>query len=49
MTDREQEVLALVGTGLPDDEIAEQLSVSPATAKTHVSRAMIKLQARDRA
>jgi DNA-binding NarL/FixJ family response regulator len=49
LTDRKQEVLALVGTGLSDDEIAEQLYVSPATAKTHVSRAMIKLQARDRA
>jgi DNA-binding NarL/FixJ family response regulator len=49
VTDREQEVLALVGTGLSDDEIAEQLYVSPATAKIHVSRAMIKLQARDQA
>jgi DNA-binding NarL/FixJ family response regulator len=42
-------VLALVGTGLSNDEIAKRLYVSPATAKTHVSRAMIKLQARDRA
>ena len=49
LTDREQEVLALVGTGLSNDEIAKRLYVSPATAKTHVSRAMIKLQARDRA
>jgi DNA-binding NarL/FixJ family response regulator len=49
LTDREQEVLALVGTGLSNDEIAKRLYVSPATAKTHVSRAMIKLRARDRA
>jgi len=49
LTDREQEVLALVGDGLSNGEIAKRLYVSPATAKTHVSRAMIKLQARDRA
>jgi len=49
LTDREQEVLALVGDGLSNNEIAKRLYVSPATAKTHVSRAMIKLQARDRA
>jgi DNA-binding NarL/FixJ family response regulator len=49
LTDREQEVLALVGDGLSNHEIAKRLYVSPATAKTHVSRAMIKLQARDRA
>ncbi|MBM7784464.1 response regulator transcription factor [Tenggerimyces flavus] len=49
LTDREREIVALVGTGLNNDEIAEQLFVSPATAKTHVSRAMIKLGARDRA
>jgi len=49
LTDREQEVLALVGTGLSNNEIAKRLYVSPATAKTHVSRAMIKLRARDRA
>jgi len=49
LTDREQEVLALVGTGLSNHEIAKRLYVSPATAKTHVSRAMIKLRARDRA
>jgi DNA-binding NarL/FixJ family response regulator len=49
LTDREQEVLALVGDGLSNTEIARRLYVSPATAKTHVSRAMIKLQARDRA
>ena len=49
LTDREREVLALVGDGLSNDEIAKRLYVSPATAKTHVSRAMIKLHARDRA
>jgi RNA polymerase sigma factor (sigma-70 family) len=49
LTEREREVVALVGEGLSNDEIAERLVVSPATAKTHVSRAMIKLQARDRA
>lgn len=49
LTDREREVLGLVGEGLSNDEIAERLVVSPATARTHVSRAMIKLQARDRA
>jgi DNA-binding NarL/FixJ family response regulator len=46
---REREVVALVAAGLSNDEIAERLVVSPATAKTHVSRAMIKLAARDRA
>lgn len=49
LTDREREVVSLVGEGLNNDEIAERLVVSPATAKTHVSRAMIKLHARDRA
>jgi DNA-binding NarL/FixJ family response regulator len=49
LTDREREVVALVGEGLSNDEIAARLVVSPATAKTHVSRAMIKLHARDRA
>lgn len=49
LTDREREVLALVGHGLSNDEIAGRLFVSPATAKTHVSRAMTKLGARDRA
>ncbi|HEY6737655.1 MAG TPA: response regulator transcription factor [Actinopolymorphaceae bacterium] len=49
LTEREREVVALVGQGLTNDEIAERLVVSPATAKTHVSRAMIKLDARDRA
>jgi DNA-binding NarL/FixJ family response regulator len=49
LTDREREVVALVAEGLSNDEIAERLIVSPATAKTHVSRAMVKLAARDRA
>ena len=49
LTEREREVMALVAGGLSNDEIAEQLVVSPATAKTHVSRAMVKLGARDRA
>ncbi len=49
LTEREREVVALVGEGLTNDEIAARLVVSPATAKTHVSRAMIKLGARDRA
>ena len=49
LTNREREVLALVAEGLTNDEIAQRLYVSPATAKTHVSRAMSKLGARDRA
>jgi DNA-binding NarL/FixJ family response regulator len=49
LTEREREVVALVGEGLSNDEIAARLVMSPATAKTHVSRAMLKLQARDRA
>jgi DNA-binding NarL/FixJ family response regulator len=49
LTDREREVLALVAQGLTHDEIAAELVVSPATARTHVSRAMVKLGARDRA
>jgi DNA-binding NarL/FixJ family response regulator len=49
LTDREREVMALVAAGLTNDEIAAELVVSPATAKTHVSRAMTKLNARDRA
>lgn len=49
LTEREREVVALVAEGLSNDEIAARLVVSPATAKTHVSRAMIKVAARDRA
>jgi DNA-binding NarL/FixJ family response regulator len=49
LTDREREVVALVAQGLTNAEIAEELVLSPATARTHVSRAMIKLNARDRA
>jgi DNA-binding NarL/FixJ family response regulator len=49
LTEREREVMGLVAEGLSNDEIAERLYVSPMTAKTHVSRAMTKLAARDRA
>ncbi len=49
LTNREREVLALVAHGLSNDEIAERMVLSPMTAKTHVSRAMTKLGARDRA
>jgi DNA-binding NarL/FixJ family response regulator len=49
LTDREREVMALAAQGLSNDDIASTLFVSPATAKTHVSRAMVKLGARDRA
>ena len=49
LTAREREIVALVALGLSNVEIAERLVVSPATAKTHVSRAMVKLHARDRA
>ena len=49
LTDREREVMSLVAAGLSNEEIAGRLYMSPATAKTHVSRAMIKLGARDRA
>ncbi len=48
-TQREREVVALVGRGLSNEEIAAELTLSPATARTHVSRAMVKLGARDRA
>ena len=49
LTEREREVVALVGEGLNNDEIAKRLFLSPATAKTHVSRSMVKLHVRDRA
>jgi DNA-binding NarL/FixJ family response regulator len=49
LTEREREVVSLVGIGLNNEEIARRLFLSPATAKTHVSRAMTKLRARDRA
>jgi DNA-binding NarL/FixJ family response regulator len=49
LTDREREVMALAAAGLTNDQIADRLVVSVATAKTHVSRAMVKLGVRDRA
>jgi DNA-binding NarL/FixJ family response regulator len=49
LTDREREVVVLAAEGLSNDEIAGLLVISPATVRTHVSRAMIKLAARDRA
>jgi len=48
LTDRELEVLGLVAKGLSNAEVATELLMSPATAKTHVSRTMVKLGARDR-
>jgi DNA-binding NarL/FixJ family response regulator len=48
LTEREREVMVLVAEGMTNDEIAKRLYVSPLTAKTHVSRAMVKLGARDR-
>ncbi|MFC8405522.1 response regulator [Streptomyces griseoincarnatus] len=49
LTDRERETVALAAGGLSNDEIARRLVISPATAKTHINRAMAKLHARDRA
>jgi DNA-binding NarL/FixJ family response regulator len=49
LTEREREICALVATGLSNDEIAARLVLSPATVKTHVNRAMVKVGARDRA
>ena len=49
LTDREREVVTLVGRGMSNDQVAQALFVSPLTAKTHVNRAMSKLGARDRA
>ncbi|WP_024876767.1 response regulator [Saccharomonospora piscinae] len=49
LTPREREVVALVARGMSNDELAGHMVISPATAKTHVSRAMTKLGARDRA
>ena len=49
LTEREREVMSLVAAGLSNDEIAARLYLSPLTAKTHVSRIMTKLNARDRA
>ncbi|MET8360518.1 response regulator transcription factor [Micromonospora sp. NPDC005171] len=49
LTDREREVMSLVASGLTNEEIGRRLSMSPATARTHVHRAMVKLGVRDRA
>jgi len=49
LTNRERETVALVAQGLSNDQIAARLVISPLTAKTHINRAMVKLQARDRA
>jgi len=49
LTAREREIVALVGEGLSNEEMAARLVISPETARTHVSRAMVKLNARDRA
>ena len=49
LTDREREVLTLIGLGMNNGELAERLVISPLTAKTYVSRLLTKLQARDRA
>jgi DNA-binding NarL/FixJ family response regulator len=49
LTDREREVVALIGEGMSNTEIADQLSLSPLTVKTHANHAMTKVGARDRA
>ena len=49
LTEREREILAMVGKGLSNDEIADELVISPATVRTHVGRVMVKLDAHDRA
>jgi DNA-binding NarL/FixJ family response regulator len=49
LTEREREMVGLVGEGLSNDEIAQRLVLSPATVKTHINRSMMKLGARDRA
>ncbi|MFI1650929.1 response regulator [Streptomyces avidinii] len=49
LTGREREAVVLVAHGLPNDEIADRMVISPLTAKTHINRAMTKLHARDRA
>ena len=49
LTDREREVVSLVGKGLSNQQIADELFLSPHTAKTHVNRAMTKVDVRDRA
>jgi DNA-binding NarL/FixJ family response regulator len=49
LTEREREIMVLVATGLSNDEIADHLTISPATVKTHASRIMAKVGARDRA
>ena len=49
LTERERQIVSLVAEGLSNDDIAERLVLSPATVRTHVSRSMLKLEARDRA
>ncbi|GGS23472.1 hypothetical protein GCM10010252_73340 [Streptomyces aureoverticillatus] len=49
LTSREREAVALVAQGLSNEQIADRMSISPMTAKTHVNRAMAKLHTRDRA
>lgn len=49
LTPREREVVALIASGLSNEEISRQIYISPSTAKTHAARAMTKLGARDRA